>query len=70
MLNGYMSLTKGDLQAIKQIVSEEIKPIRKDIGKVEKRFDQLFNFLDKEHSKLKVEVKTIQSRLHIPTLDF
>ena len=38
--------------------------------KIEKRFDKLFNFLDKEHSKLKMEVKDVQVHLGLPVLDF
>lgn len=58
-----MTLTKNDLQAIDNIVVKRTKPL-------EKKFDELFNFLDREHSKLKTEVKIVQEHLHLPTLDF
>lgn len=47
-----MALTKTDLRAIRTIVKGEINPLKKDIKKIDKKFDKLFNFLDKEWSKL------------------
>ena len=54
-----MSLTKSDLQAIDQLLEKRIGPlekgqesIKKDLKKINKKFDKLFNFLDREWSKL------------------
>ncbi len=55
-----MGLTKSDLKAIRQVVKEETKPqfkkTDKKIDTINDKFDKLFNFLDKDWSKLKKRV--------------
>lgn len=64
-----MTLTKTDLSSIRQVVREETKPqfqkLERKIDKVDGKFDKLFNFLDKEHTKLVKRVRTIESKLEI-----
>ena len=57
-----MSLTKSDLSSIRQVVREETKP---QFQRLEKKFDRLFNFLDKEHTNLVKRVQTIENELEI-----
>lgn len=56
-------LTKKDLSAIQNIVDGSI-------DKIDKKFDKLFNFLDKEHMRTKDEVREIQKHLRLPISDF
>ena len=65
------------LQAMNVLIEKKTKPLEigilsleKGQKRIEKKFDDLFNFLDREHSKLKTEVKIVQEHLHLPTLDF
>ena len=57
-----MSLTKSDLSSIRQAVREETKP---QFQKLEKKFDKLFNFLDKDHTKLVKRVRTLENNPEI-----
>ncbi len=61
-LNVNMTLTKGDLQAIDHIVVNRLTPLEKKVEKIDRKFDKLFNFLDREMSLMK---KKIASRLGI-----
>jgi len=65
-----MSLTKSDLSSIRQVVREETKPQFQKIEKVDKKFDKLFNFLDKDHTKLVKRVRTIENNLEISPPEF
>lgn len=71
MFNGNMSLTKSDLSAIRQIVKGEVKigidPVKRDLKKLDKKFDDLFNFLDKDVSQVKRRVDYIDGHLGITT---
>ena len=71
MFNVNMTLTKSDLSAIKKIVKSEvktgIKPLSKKIDKLDKKFDGLFNFLDRDVSKVKVRIDHIDRHLGINT---
>jgi len=69
-----MTLTKQDLFAIRGVVREEIKkevsPIKKSLVKIEKKFDELFDFLDEKYLEVKKDVRKIQNHLHLPISDF
>jgi len=67
-----MTLTKSDLSAIRQIVKEETKPLatKKGLNKLDKKFDKLFNFLDKEWSKLANRVSRVENTLGIRHPEF
>jgi hypothetical protein len=81
-----MTLTKGDLSAIRGAIKEEIRtetrkvvraelsPIVKKINKnfiyLKKRFDELFIFLDKKYIEVKKDVRVIQSHIRLPVTDF
>lgn len=69
-----MTLTKEDLSAIRGVVREEIKvevaPIKKSLIRIEKKFDELFNFLDKKYLEVRRDVQVIQKHLHLPVSDF
>ncbi len=69
-----MTLTKRDLEAIRGVVKEELSPMDKKINRnfvfLKKRFDELFNFLDKSYVKVKTEVREIQTHLHLPITDY
>lgn len=67
MFNGNMSLTNSDLSAIKKVVKTETDPINKKITKLDKKFDSLFNFLDKDLSQVKRRVDYIDGHLGINT---
>lgn len=54
-----MSLTKGDLRAIKDIVQTETR-----------RVDLFFNFLDKDYLRVKSDVGVIQKHLNLLVSDF
>jgi len=58
-----MTLTKDDLRAIRGVVKEELEPFNK-------KFDKLFNFLDKKYLEVKKDVRVIQNHLHLPVSDF
>jgi len=69
-------LTKSDLTAIRQVVREETEPrfdkleegqasLATRIDKVDKKFDKLFKFLDKEWSRLFKRVKHLENHLGI-----
>ena len=111
-----MTLTKGDLQAIENIVEKktrhlatkdevngivknEVAPLatkqelsklatkeeisklatkeeisklatKKDLQKIDKKFDRLFDFLDKDVMKVKRDVKQIQDHLRLTPSEF
>ena len=121
-----MALTKGDLQAIKKVVKDEIKPVKSDVStlkkgqaqlqadfatlkkgqvnlekgqanlqtdvatlkkgqvnlekgqtnlkkgqkRIEKKFDNLFNRLDKDHTGMARRVIRIENHLGIPAPEF
>lgn len=57
--NKFVALTKTDLRAIRRVVKSETDPLKSDLSVVKKgikklndKFTELFNFLDKEWSKL------------------
>ena len=67
--------TKSDLEDIKSDtnnIKAVIKTLatKKDLQKIDKKFDKLFNFLDEDYLKVKRDVRNIQSHLHIPVSDF
>jgi hypothetical protein len=67
--------TKDDLNAIKSDtnnIQEVIKTLatKKDVQKIDKKFDKLFNFLDKDYLRVKRDVREIESHLNIPVSDF
>lgn len=67
--------TKGDLESIKSDtnnIKAVIKTLatKKDLQKIDRKFDKLFNFLDEDYLKVKRDVRNIQSHLHIPVSDF
>ncbi len=43
-----MALTKRDIELIDGLLVKRINPIEKRLGKIEKKFDDLFDFLDKK----------------------
>lgn len=72
-----MVLTKSDLSAIRQVVKGETDPIKsdlmivkKDVKGLNKKFTRLFNFLDKEWSKLKRRADYFDEHLGIDTKEF
>lgn len=66
-----MALTKSDLSAIRQVVREETKPqfesLKKKADKLDKKFTKLFNFLDKEWSRLKRRTDNHDKILRVDT---
>lgn len=65
-----MVLTKEDLQAIDGLIVKRISPLAKNIKQIEKKFDELFNFLDKKYLVVKRDVRNVQKHLHLPISDF
>jgi hypothetical protein len=76
-----LSLTKEDLSAIrgvvKDVVRDELVVTNRTIEKIaknqislKKRFDELFDFLDRKYVQLQKEVREIQGHLHLPVSDF
>ncbi len=65
-----MALTKRDIELIDGLLVKRIDPIEKRLGKIEKKFDDLFDFLDKKYIEVKRDVRNIQSHLHLPVSDF
>ena len=65
---------KVDFSGLKSSVSSLEKSmlgLKKDIKKVDKKFDDLIDFLDKEHMSLTKRVKRIETHLNIqPLADF
>jgi len=67
-------LTKGDLQAIKQVVKNEVdesldiklKPIRKDMRKIKKDVKTLIDHFDKRDVRIQKRVKKIEEHLDFP----
>ena len=59
-----------DLKQIKEIVKEAVREedlaTKKDLQKIDKKFDKLFDFIDKDLIKTKRDVREIQSHLHLP----
>jgi predicted nuclease with TOPRIM domain len=68
------TLTKEDLSAIRGVVKDELEVTNKKIDKnyisLKKRFDELFDFLDRKYVQLQKEVREIQGHLHLPVSDF
>ena len=72
-----MALTQKDLSAIRGVMREEIAPVKKDISslkkgiaRIEKKFSELFDFLDKKYLEVKRDVRVIQKHLHLTVSDF
>jgi len=67
--NRVVSLDKkvGDLD--NRVVSLD-KKIDRNFVFLKKRFDELFNFLDKSYVKVKTEVREIQTHLHLRVTDY
>ncbi len=65
-----MELTKRDIELIDGLLVKRINPIEKRLGKIEKKFDDLFDFLDKKYIEVKRDAGNIQSHLHLPVSDF
>lgn len=67
-----MALTKADLKAIDGLVAKRVSKLatKKDLQKLDKKFDGLFNFLDKDYLRVKKDVREIQSHLHLSVSDF
>lgn len=67
-----MTLTKNDLSAIGKVVDisvgTKVKPLANKIDKLDKKFDKLFDFLDKDLSKTKREVREIQEHFSLPVV--
>ena len=67
-------LTKSDVNLIGAILDDRLEKkgvaTKKDIQRIEKKFDKLFDFLDKDYIKVKQDVREIQSTLHIPVSAF
>ena len=57
----------GDLD--NRVVSLD-KKIDRNFVFLKKRFDELFNFLDKSYVKVKTEVREIQTHLHLRVTDY
>lgn len=69
-----MSLTKNDLTLIRTLLKEELEPIKtdmvhvkKDIKSLDIKFTQLFNFLDKDVSMMRMRIRTIENHLGFPS---
>jgi len=79
-----MPLTKSDLSAIRNVVKEEVSPIKSDVSmlktdvsglkkgllRIEKKFDKLFNFLDRKYIEVKDDIRGIQAHLHLPISEY
>ena len=61
------TLDKDDLKAIRNIVKDETVP---RFRKLDNKFTKLFNFLDKDWSKLKRRVDRIENKLDITPPEF
>lgn len=55
---------------ISEVIDEKKLATKKDLQKIDRKFDKLFNFLDEDYLKVKRDVRNIQSHLHIPVSDF
>jgi hypothetical protein len=67
--------TKADLDSIKNDtngIKAVIKTLatKKDLQKIDKKFDKLFDFLDRDYLRVKSDVRDIQSHLNLPVSDF
>jgi len=63
-----MALTKTDLSSIRQVIREETVSKKETVSrfdKLDKKFEKLFNFLDKDWSKLRRRMKTVEDELGI-----
>lgn len=78
-----MTLTKKDLKNVGLtfeqkfdelgvVTKNDIKNVatKKDVQKIDKKFDKLFNFLDRDLSKTKRQVREIQEHFRMPTSEF
>jgi len=72
-----------DLTQIKGIIKEVVREedlatksdlkdfaTKKDLQKIDKKFDKMIDFLDKDYLRVKRNVRDIQSHLHIPVSNF
>jgi len=58
---------KGDISGLKKDMSQ----VKKDVKKIDKKFDELFDFIDKDHMNLVKRVVRIETHLNIqPLADF
>ena len=66
-----MTLTKSDISAIRRVVKEEVKnetrpqfeKLNKGQKRIENKFDELFDFLDRDWSKLANRTSKIENHL-------
>ena len=58
--------TKNDLKLFATKDDIKLLATRKDVQKIDKKFDKLFKFLDRDFSKTKREVMEIQEHLNLP----
>ncbi len=65
-----MTLTKADLKAIDGLLIKRTSPINRRLTKIEKKFDELFDFLDKKYLDVKRDVRNIQNHFHLPVSNF
>lgn len=72
-----MTLSKEDIKAIDGLLVKRIRPLKKEfitvnkrLTKIDKKFDELFNFLDKKYLEVKRDVRDLQKHLHLPVSDF
>ncbi len=67
-------LTKPDLQSIRLIIKEEVisetGPIRKGLKRIEKKFDELFDFLDRKYIEVKKDIRNIQGHIKLPLSEY
>ena len=62
-------LTKQDLGAIGSLIDKKLTPVRKDIGKIDKKLDKTIDFFDKREVKIINNVRSIQKFLDLPVMD-
>lgn len=64
--NYLVTLTKSDFSQIKEIVKDEIRPVKKDLKKVDKKLDITISLFDKDYLNLKKRVEKVENKLGIP----
>ena len=63
-------VTKSDLKNF--VTKDDLKVLatKKDLQKIDKKFDKLFDFLDRDYLRVKRDVRDIQSHHNLPVSDF
>jgi len=67
-LKGDISGLKKDVGGLKTDVSglkKDMSQVKKDVKKIDKKFDELFDFIDKDHMNLVKRVVRIETHLNI-----